>query len=137
MGYEGKGLGNNGQGIINSIEVVERPHYLGLGYGELEIEECSKKLEASDASNDQLKSLREHFTKDDGVSLPDGDSECKSSPKKSEDKKDRYNHHGFSKSLFDYKKHNHVIQNMWNMYPCTFSHSLKHCVAKCWKRQNL
>jgi tuftelin-interacting protein 11 len=37
MGYEGKGLGNKGQGIINPIEVVERPCYLGLGYGEEEI----------------------------------------------------------------------------------------------------
>jgi hypothetical protein len=32
MGYEGKGLGNKGQGIVNPIEVVQRPHYLGLGY---------------------------------------------------------------------------------------------------------
>jgi hypothetical protein len=87
MGYEGKGLGNKGQGIVNPIEVVERPRYLGLGYGEEEIGECSKTLEASDASNDQLKSLREQFTKGDGVSLHDGDSECKSSPKKSEDNK--------------------------------------------------
>jgi hypothetical protein len=83
MGYEGKGLGNKGQGIVNPIEVVERPRYLGLGYGEVEIGECSKTLEESDASNDQPKSLREHFTKGDGVSLHDGDSECNSSPKKS------------------------------------------------------
>jgi hypothetical protein len=51
IGYEGKGLGNKGQGIINPIEVVERPRYLGLVYGEQEIGECSKTLEASDASN--------------------------------------------------------------------------------------
>jgi hypothetical protein len=75
MGYEGKGLGNKGQGIVNPIEVVEIPRYLGLGYGEVEIGECSKTLEASDASNDQLKSLREQFMKGDGVSLHDGDSE--------------------------------------------------------------
>ena len=75
--------------------------------------------------------------KGDGVSLHDGDSECKSSSKKSEDLQERYNGHGFSKYLFDYKKHNHVIQNLWNMYPCTFCHSPKHCVMKCWKRQYL
>jgi hypothetical protein len=92
MGYEGKGLGNKGQGIVNPIEVVERPRYLGLGYGEEEIgafsKMGSKTSEASDASNDQLKSLQEHFTKGDGVSLHDGDSECKSSPKKSEDQQE-------------------------------------------------
>ena len=87
MGYEGKGLGNKGQGIVNPIEVMEIPCYLGLGYGKVDIGECSKTLEASDASNDQLKSLREQFMKGDGVSLHDGDSECKSSPKKSEDTK--------------------------------------------------
>ena len=75
MGYEGKGLGNKGQGINNPIEVMERPHYLGLGYGEVEIGEFSKTLEASDASNGQLNSLREQFMKGDGVSLHDGDSE--------------------------------------------------------------
>jgi hypothetical protein len=109
MGYEGKGLGSKGQGIVNPIEVVERPCYLGLGYGEEEIGKFSKTLEASDASNDQPRYLREHFTKGDGVSLPEGDSECKSSPKKSEDKQERYNCNGFSNSLFYYKKHNHVI----------------------------
>jgi hypothetical protein len=36
MGYEGKGLGNKGQGIVNPIKVMERPHCLGLGYGEEE-----------------------------------------------------------------------------------------------------
>ena len=55
MGYEGKGLGIKGQGIINPIEVVEIPRYLELGYGEEEIgafsKMGSKTLEASNASN--------------------------------------------------------------------------------------
>ncbi|GLJ08134.1 hypothetical protein SUGI_0081900 [Cryptomeria japonica] len=34
MGYSEKGLGVNEQGMINSIEVKERPHYQELGYGE-------------------------------------------------------------------------------------------------------
>jgi hypothetical protein len=113
MGYEGKGLGIEGQGIVNPIEVVERPRYLGLGYGEVEIGASSKMgsktSEASNASNGQLKSLQEHFTKGDGVSLLDCGSECKSSPKQSEDQQGRYNGHVFTNSLFDYKKHNHVI----------------------------
>jgi hypothetical protein len=92
---------------------VERPRYLGLGYGEEDIGAFSnmgsKTLEASDASNDWLKSLRERFMKGDDVSIQDGDSEFSPSPKKSEDKQDRYKGHGFSNSLFYYKKHNHVI----------------------------
>jgi hypothetical protein len=55
MGYQGKGLRNKGQGIINPMEIVNKSCYLGLEYGEVEIRECSKTLEASDASNDQLK----------------------------------------------------------------------------------
>jgi hypothetical protein len=63
MGYEGKGLGIQGQGIVNPIEVVDRPRYLGLGYEEVEIgassKMSSKTLEASNASNDQPKSLHD------------------------------------------------------------------------------
>jgi hypothetical protein len=74
MGYEGKG-----QGIANPIEVVERPRYLGLGYGEEDMGSFSKMgsktSEASDASNDQPKSLQDRFKKGDGVSLHDCDSE--------------------------------------------------------------
>jgi len=32
--YEGKGLGKHAKGIIEPIMVVERPKYLGLGYGQ-------------------------------------------------------------------------------------------------------
>ena len=89
MGYEGKGLGNKGQGIVNPIEVVEIPHYLGLGYDEEEIGAFSKMesktSEGINVSNDQLKSLQEHFTKGDGVSLLDCGSERNSSQKQSED----------------------------------------------------
>ena len=90
MGYEkGKGLGRQGQGIVNPIKVEERPRYLGLGYGEGDLGESSKigskSSEASNASNGQRKTLQEYFTKGNGASLQDYGSECKSSPKKSED----------------------------------------------------
>jgi tuftelin-interacting protein 11 len=78
MGYEGKGLGIEGQGIVNPIEVMEIPRYLGLGYGKEEIGASSKMgsktSEASDASYDRPKSLQDRFTKGDGESLLDGDS---------------------------------------------------------------
>jgi hypothetical protein len=141
MGYEGKGLGTEGQAIVNPIEVVERPRYLGLGYGEVDIGASSnmgsKTSEASNASHGQLKTLQEHCTKSNGASLQDCDSECKSSPKQSEDQHGMYNGHNFTNSLFDYKSHNHVIRNLWNIYPYTYCYSPKHCVAKCCKRQNL
>jgi hypothetical protein len=112
MGYEGKGLGIEGQGIVNPIKVVERPRYLGLGYGKVEIGSSSKMgsktSEANNASNGQLKSLQEHFTEGDGVSLLDCGSECNSSPKQSEDQHVRYNGHVFTNSPFDYNKHNQV-----------------------------
>jgi hypothetical protein len=59
MGYDGKGLGINGQGMANPIEVVEIPRYAGLGYGKGEVEECSKVVEARNASREESKPLQE------------------------------------------------------------------------------
>ena len=39
IGYDGKGLGINGQGMAHPIEVVERTCYAVLGYGKGEVEE--------------------------------------------------------------------------------------------------
>jgi tuftelin-interacting protein 11 len=39
MGYKGGGIGINGQGINQPLEVEGRPQYVGLGYGE---RVCSK-----------------------------------------------------------------------------------------------
>jgi len=114
MGYEeGKGLWCKGQGIVNPIEIVERPRYLGLGYGERNAGESykmgSKTSEASNAWNDQLKTLQELFTKANGMSFQDCGSECKSSPKEGEDQHGRYNGRVFTNSPFHYNNHNQVI----------------------------
>ena len=44
MGYKGGGLGVNGQGMTQPLEVMQRPKFIGLGHTEVE---CSKVLEAS------------------------------------------------------------------------------------------
>lgn len=49
MGYQGKGLDINGQGIMNPIKLEGLPHYAGLGYVRKEVGECSK------TTNDQQK----------------------------------------------------------------------------------
>jgi len=41
MGYEGKGLGINGQGIVNPIKVEELVRQIGLGYVRKEFGECA------------------------------------------------------------------------------------------------
>jgi hypothetical protein len=52
MGYEGKGLGKNAQGIIEPIVVEERPKYLGLGYERIvetnsKVEETNEKVSST------------------------------------------------------------------------------------------
>ena len=42
MGYEGKGLGINGQGIVNPIKAEELPRQTGLGYVRKEVGECAE-----------------------------------------------------------------------------------------------
>jgi hypothetical protein len=54
MGYDGKGLGINGQGMTNPIQVEGRPHYAGLGYGKEGDGECSKTTEVREASNEEV-----------------------------------------------------------------------------------
>jgi hypothetical protein len=42
IGYEGGGLGTNGQGIVDLIEAVIWPRYVGIGYVPKDFGEISK-----------------------------------------------------------------------------------------------
>lgn len=53
MGYEGKGLGVNGQGIVNPIKVEELPHQAGLGYVRKEVGECTETISEPPTTNDE------------------------------------------------------------------------------------
>jgi len=52
MGYQGKGLNINGQGIVNPIKVDESPHYIGLGCVRKEVGEFSKTTSDQPTMND-------------------------------------------------------------------------------------
>jgi hypothetical protein len=80
MGFDGKGLGINGQGMTNPIQVEEIPHYAGLGYvsGKGEVGECSKTIEEREAREDPKPlALQKQPMQGDGTPLHDGESECK------------------------------------------------------------
>ena len=86
MGYRGGGLGINGQGVTQPLEVVRRQPFASLGYGQEEKGECSKVAEAKTASSslDSKKGIKP------------------SSPHQFKDKSRRYNSH--SNSSFSYKR---------------------------------
>ena len=42
LGYKGGGLGVNGQGMTQPLEVVQRPRFIGLGYTEGEFSKVSE-----------------------------------------------------------------------------------------------
>jgi hypothetical protein len=120
MGYKGGGLGINGQGITQPLEVVERPRFSRLGYVE---GECSKVVEDDKSSSKEFKP----FQQKDDTSLSGSDTSSKESQKNSSKSPQSYKKHDYSKSSFDYKKYDHQI--FWTMYPCTFFRSPNHCVA--------
>ena len=53
MGYEGKGLGINGQGIFNAIKVEELPYRIGLGYVRKEVMECVETTSKPPTTDDE------------------------------------------------------------------------------------
>ena len=50
MGYKGGGIDINGQGVTQPLEVVQRPPFVSLGYGKVDIGECSKIAKARTTS---------------------------------------------------------------------------------------
>ena len=152
MGYDGNGLGLNAQGMMNPIQVVGIPHYVGLGYGKAEVGEWSKIVEAREASREESKPLvLEERPLKCWKSIM---KECKSSSDRDEhskrgvkvvsphetfikDKTTGYNKHKYSNVIFNYEKNSHVMKNLWYAYPCTFCGLNNHYVAKCWKIKSL
>jgi len=57
MGYQGKGLDINGQGIINPFQVEELPQHTGLGYDRKEVGECAKTTSEPSMTDDESPSL--------------------------------------------------------------------------------
>jgi len=53
MGYEGKGLGVNGQIILNPIKVEELPRQARLGYVRKEVGECADTVSEQPTSDDE------------------------------------------------------------------------------------
>ena len=53
MGYEGKGLCINGQGIVNPIKVEELPRQAGLGYVRKEVGECTETVSKPPTTEDE------------------------------------------------------------------------------------
>ena len=53
MGYEGKGLGVNGQGIVNPIKVEELPRQARLGYVRKEVGECVETTSEPPTTDDE------------------------------------------------------------------------------------
>ena len=110
MGYRGGGLGINGQGVTQPLEVVPRQPFAGLGYGHEEKGECSKVVEVKAIS-----------------SPPDSKKGIKTvSPHQFKDKSGRYNNH--SSSSFAYKR-NDCFQRFSN---CDV---VKHQTKKVWVKK--
>ncbi len=53
MGYEGKGLGINGQGIVNPMKVEELARQTGLGYVRKEVGECAETASEPPTTDDE------------------------------------------------------------------------------------
>lgn len=53
MGFDGKGLIMNGQGMTNPIYIEEIPCYVGLGYDKGEVGECTKEARVREGPREE------------------------------------------------------------------------------------
>jgi hypothetical protein len=95
MGYKGGGLGINGQGVTQSLEVVQRPPFADLAFGKVEIGEWSKTAKAR-ATSTSLDSNR-------GAKVASPHQNC------NKDKPGRYKSH--SNYFLEYKKNDFCIRS--------------------------
>jgi hypothetical protein len=123
MGYKGGGLGIDGQGIIQPLEVEGRPRYVGLGYGE---RECSKAAEAEDSSSKELRSSPTPSKKNDGTSLSESDRSSMRFQRKSKSPRKSWDNKSVAKcwkrkSLYSESETGHEVTQLLHSLPNEWS----------------
>jgi hypothetical protein len=130
MGYKGGGLGINGQGIIQPLEVVGRPWFAGLGYVE---GECSKVAEAGNSSSKKIESSPTPSKKSNGTSLFESDRSSKRFRRKSKSPQKSWDNKSVAKCWKRKTPYSEGETGMKSRNYCTHCNMRGHWIEKCWK----
>ena len=134
MGYKGGGIGINGQGMIQPLEVMQRPRLASLGYNE------GQYSKVSEAPNAWLKTLGKEIYGNTSPSSH-GSACCNERTEVSsrhhdctKDHRERYNKSRYSQVHFYYKHVDNHRQKSWHRKTCHFCGLHNHVIGECWKR---